>query len=217
MKFQETYKITLALLATLLAVIGTTATVVHADGPPNEAGDAPGDLLNDEQMTRFNNLSTAVQQMLADEFIPFLTGKGFDETSKSEFLAQVVEAEHATAEQMQADVAVAAKNVKPGGRCYLTGPSIYHNNTTVSTYGSVSCTVSQRALTSTSELVRQGYTSTSSVVRKVFTKNSWSSVVKSYASGKWNACAGFQASPKTGYAYAQPPSGLSCVTGYKVP
>ena len=34
MKIHKTYKITLALLAVMLAVVGTTGTVVQAEGPP---------------------------------------------------------------------------------------------------------------------------------------------------------------------------------------
>ncbi len=55
MKMHKTYKITLALLAVMLAVVGTTTTVVHAEGPGDEPEFAA--TMNSETLATFHGLT----------------------------------------------------------------------------------------------------------------------------------------------------------------
>ena len=92
MKFQETYKITLALLAITLAVIGTTVTVVNAQGTDSEPD--PGDFLNSTQLGDFNSLRQDVKDGLKGGFLADLASREeLTEQDKKNFFAAVVEAE----------------------------------------------------------------------------------------------------------------------------
>ena len=130
-------RISIIVVLVLFGLVGAFSIAV-ANG---DRADSPAGLLTDGQMVQFSNLSSSVQAMLADEFIPFLVENGFDEISRREFFAQVVAAEHATALRLAGDLPVSAMDLEDGGTCLLTGPEPYHNSTSVLTYGSVSCTV----------------------------------------------------------------------------
>ena len=88
MKTHKTYKITLA----LLAVIGTTTTVVHGQG--NDSEPTPGDYLNATQLGDFNSLDEEVRDGLTEGFLPDLAAQtGFSEQDKKGFFAAVVSME----------------------------------------------------------------------------------------------------------------------------
>ena len=193
MKFQETYKITLVLLATLLAVIGTTATVVHADEPPNEPGDAPGDLLNDQQMTRFNGLPEGIQQQLEEYVLPILDTEGFTTEEKSDILAHIVDLEHQV--RVLTPFVVPRDDLLPGGRCILAGPTFYQNGTTVSSYASVNCTYAQQVLHASAAISKWGEREYGVANRRPLAKSASAIVVRPYSAGRWDICGGFHTEP----------------------
>ena len=83
MKFQKTI---LTLLAALLAVIGTTVTVVNAQG--NDSEPDPADFLNSAQLDDFNSLDEEVRKGLTEGFLPDLASQdGFSEQGKKDFFA----------------------------------------------------------------------------------------------------------------------------------
>ena len=88
MKFHKTI---LTLLAVLLAVIGTTATVVHADGP--ETPPTIDELLSATDMQAFNGLRENVKSVLEHEFLPDLLEQGFTTADAQAFFTAVVRSE----------------------------------------------------------------------------------------------------------------------------
>ena len=89
MKFHKTI---LTLLVVMLAVIGTTGTVVNAQG--NDSEPDPGDFLNSTQLADFNSLRQDVKDGLMDGFLPDLASKTeLTEQDKKNFFAAVVEME----------------------------------------------------------------------------------------------------------------------------
>lgn len=191
MKFHKTI---LTLLAMTLAIIGTTATVVQADGPPNEAGDAPGDLLDDEQMTRFNGLPEGIQQQLEEYVLPVLDAEGFTTEEKSDILAHIVDLEYRI--RVPIDPLVVPKDdLLPGGLCTLAGPTFYQNGTTVSSYASVNCTYAQQAITASAAISKWGEREYGVANRRPLAKSASAIIVRPYSAGRWEICGGFHASP----------------------
>ena len=70
MRFHKTI---LTLLAAILAVIGTTVTVAHADGPDDNPDHlTPQNALTDEEATMWNSLDPAKRALVQNEVIPSL-------------------------------------------------------------------------------------------------------------------------------------------------
>ena len=89
MKFHKTI---LTLLAAMLAVIGTTGTVIHAQG--NDSEPTPGDYLNATQLSDFNSLRQDVKDGLKEGILADLASKSdLSEGFKKQVFAEVVEAE----------------------------------------------------------------------------------------------------------------------------
>ena len=86
------HKTILTLLAAMLAVIGTTGTVIHAQG--NDSEPTPGNYLNATQLIDFNSLDEEVREGLTEDFLPDLASQdGFSEQGKKDFFAAVVSME----------------------------------------------------------------------------------------------------------------------------
>ena len=67
------HKTILTLLLTMLAVIGTTGTVAHADGPDGDLDHlTPENVLTDEEVTMWNGLDPAKRALVQNEVIPWL-------------------------------------------------------------------------------------------------------------------------------------------------
>lgn len=203
----KTHKTMLTLLAMTLAIIGMLGHSTYADGPTATTDD----LLNDAEMALFNGLPDDIQDILADEFLPTLDEHGFDEASKADFLAAVVRLEHETRVGLVGNVGASAKSVKPGGKCYLTGPFFWNNSSNASSYSSVRCDYQQGALTSTSEIVAHGYSPVSVVNHRLHTRSNWSVAVDIYRPGLYNYCGGYQATPEPGRDRAKKPFKRVCV------
>lgn len=217
MKFQETYKITLALLATLLAVIGTTATAVQADGPPNEAGDTPGDLLSLANVGKFYALPKGIQDLLEDEFLPLLVAQGFSRDDKAAYFTEVVGLEYQARvidvpEDGGDDAVTGASGNLPGGDCTLAGPHFYAGSLTVSSYSSVSCDYTQASITISGELLHRASDTyeTNTRVRHRVTSN-FIAVFLPRQTGLWNTCGEFATTPQTGRDMADTPHDKVCI------
>ena len=67
------HKTILTLLLTMLAVIGTTGTVAHADEPDGDLDRlTPENVLTDEEVTMWNGLDLAKRALVQNEVIPWL-------------------------------------------------------------------------------------------------------------------------------------------------
>ena len=67
------HKTILTLLLTMLAVIGTTGTVAHADEPDGDLDHlTPENVLTDEEVTMWNGLDLAKRALVQNEVIPTL-------------------------------------------------------------------------------------------------------------------------------------------------
>ena len=127
MKFHKTYTITLV----LLAVIGTTTTVVYAEGPggddQTERPD-PTQVLDAEDVAVYNTLPQDVQQIITNEIVPQLlskvragplsrvTGEAYDAEVKA-LVEFVVRAE----KENQDALARAVESLRPGNAQADTG------------------------------------------------------------------------------------------------
>ena len=86
------HKTILTLLAVMLAVIGTTGTVINAQG--NDSEPDPSDYLNSTQLSDFNSLRDDVKNGLTEGFLPDLVSQQeLTEQDKKNFFAAVVEME----------------------------------------------------------------------------------------------------------------------------
>lgn len=200
-------------LVAVMIVIGLLFAVnpAYADGPPS----TPNELLTAAERTLFNELPEDIQNILANEFLPALDEHGFDEVSKAAFLAAVVRLEHDTRVGPAGNVGVSAMNLHPGGKCSLTGPFFWHNDSHASSYSSVQCDYQQAALTSTARIVSHGYTPSDVVNHRLHTRSNWSLAVEIYRPGLYNYCGGYQATPEPGYADAKKPFEWECVHDHR--
>ena len=69
-------KTILALLAAMLAVIGTTATVVHAEGP--DATPDPAQVFTGQDLAKYNSLPADTRNRIKDEIVPTLLSEVSD-------------------------------------------------------------------------------------------------------------------------------------------
>ena len=120
------HKTILTLLLTMLAVIGTTATVVHADGPETDDGSGggstqvPGGLtpeqaLQGEEMDMWNLLDPSTQGLLRDEIIPTISYRAGSRESQERELRSVVRALYKIQERKEAAQASGASE----NMCYF--------------------------------------------------------------------------------------------------
>ena len=152
------HKTILTLLAIALAVIGTTTTVVHAEGPDgDELVDTPETLLPPANVDMFYELPDGIQQQIEEYVLPILDENGFTTEQKADFLTHVVDLEYRVRVLMEdgGGFVVPRDDTLPGGLCTLAGPSFYQNGTTVSSYASVNCTYIQEALTASAAISKR--------------------------------------------------------------
>ena len=187
--------------------------MVQAEGPPNEVGDTPDNLLNSEVKALYDALPSEVKEGLVDQFLPRLETLGNDRQSKGEFLALVVRAEKEAYDNFIASSGDGVTASSGGGRCYLSGPTLYSNQLVVQSYSSVSCTLTMRALTSGSQLNRHGYGVVRSNNRVAYARHASSVASTSYAPGGYNYCGHYTAEPVPPNPYPTPPTKSVCKTG----
>lgn len=141
MKTHKTYKITLALLAAMLAVIGTTATVVHADGPETPPEAAPvveqniDSYLDQASRDLVNEMNPTFQAFVAEAwvFVKGIAPAGDWEEAIRDIIPQI----HANAEDQ-------------GGLLGAQGGSSANSNCSISYYTTLGSSGWAAAVTSSS-------------------------------------------------------------------
>ena len=218
------HKIVLAVLAAAMIAVGATTVTVHADGP----GQTPEVMLIGVDADAYRGLPQNVRTSLTNEFLPQLESLGFDGQSAREFLALVVRAEKSIHDRVGVSSTVTPPSassrsfvsVQPsvarGGRCYLTGPVMYHNGLVVAAYTSVYCTVNQQSILATTELVKVGTRLQISATNTRMGHHAFSMMSLPYTPGTYHACSRFSTSPRPGYGFAQPTGENVCIDGYRV-
>ena len=200
----------------VLAIIGVGMNIVSADPP------APGGYLGHTDQAKFGQLPGDIQAILIDEFLPTLDTYGFDERSKADFLSAVVNEEYKVRVLgRERDVAASGynSNLLPGGKCYLTGPFFWYNESNATSYSSVSCDYQQDSVTSTSMIAFHGTNPIGVANHRLHASSSWSLAVDVYQSGLWNICGGFATTPDSDPArdFAEPPRDRVCEQGHRTP
>ena len=126
------HKTILTLLLTMLAVIGTTGTVAHADEPDGDLDHlTPENVLTDEEVTMWNGLDLAKRALVQNEVIPTLA----DSTLPSETqvkrlrgiirgLYQMMQEEDAAGAKFQRHMQLCDSRLVRRGREHLELPSL---------------------------------------------------------------------------------------------
>lgn len=93
MKFHKTI---LTMLAVTLAIIGTTGTVVQADGPPVQVPENlnPENVLSGTDLANWNALTSSNKTLLSQEVIPEIPDKVQDTSLHAHFVASLVRSMH---------------------------------------------------------------------------------------------------------------------------
>ena len=154
------------MLAAMLAIIGTTATVVHAEGPgTDESGGTnmtPGNVLSGEDLANWNALTSENQTILTQEIIPEIAERVPDASLRPGVLAGLVavtldiQKQREEAAELEDDDtepsegATGASSV-PRVRCYLAVNASAHGATAI-----LSCPAQMHKMTASVQLSREG-------------------------------------------------------------
>ena len=138
MKMHKTYKITLALLAALLAVIGVTTTVVQAEGP--EAPPDPAQILTGQQLDAYNGLTAENQEFFRAELLPQAlqdVHPDDHEQATGVFVNMMKRSQdsHAAAQQPENELTSGGSSAQASSSCRID-PDLWHSTFTNRVYSS---------------------------------------------------------------------------------
>ena len=147
-------KTILTLLAVTLAIIGTTATVAQAEGPPVQVPENlnPENVLSGEDLANWNALTSENQTILIQETIPEIVERVPDASLRPGVLAGLVAVTLDIQKQRERDANGGnAASSGPRVKCYLAVNASKHGATS-----KLSCPAQMHKMTAYVQLSREG-------------------------------------------------------------